>query len=414
MSNELVDFNPESLYGAEEPAEETFEQSAELSEFEEMIMEGTRQDARSFDANKPRYGVALLNPIALFGHGPAFYIGDFNIKHADRKKGNRVNTRFFPRLELMPFTSKTYPIPFEGKAALLTEDQYEEEMDAELESFNVATIESTLRSSRRNGAISAEKWSLQMFDRFKKEGFTLLHDLTGFDSYDEATRLFKAVITAEKVQSRFPAVRRERLGFALEPPFMPEIIRYLETAARDTFEKEARSQEEFTAMERIRIALLLGARTAQTYCEKTLSDTESAISRKEKKGYDLPDFIHRDAKPPKDLVAMIHLNRYPKDMEALRIAETTGAAMASAAAGFNQPQAVQPATDTVPRSEVRRLLDEQDRKWAEKFDSSLNSLREEFKAATEKDAQKIPADNSADKSIGTLPVKGGKTAENKK
>jgi hypothetical protein len=411
MSNELVDFNPESLYDEQPTRSEAPAASVAETEddFGQMIAEGTRQEFRSVDSNKPRYGVAILSPIALNKASAAFYMGDFNIKHEDRSKGNRINIAFFPRLKLMPFTSKEYPIPYEGTATLMTEEEAEEEMEMEPETFDVASVESTLRSSRRKRRISAEKWSLQMYDRFKTEGFTILEAVTGIESYTEAERIFEAVITEEKVLKAVPHGARERLGFSLDAPFVPEIVTYLERFARDNMRDAARDTEEFAKMEKIRISLLAGARQARKHCEKTLSDTEAQIARKEKKGYDLPDYLRQNAKPPKDLVAMIHLNKFPKDMEALMIAERTGAAVAAAASPAPGNQNYVPASaDSVPRSEVEKMLDKQRRE----FEDSLTALRNEFSAA----AGSKTEPEATGKPIGKLPVRttAAKAEESKK
>lgn len=389
MSDDL--FNPSDLYG------DTFDESPvaapagdfEIDDFEAMVSAGTREESRSRDANLPRYGVAILNPLPLATDAsPYFYLGDFNIKHDDPRKGNRVNVPFFPRLELLPFTTKSYPIPFEGRASLLEEEEAEAELQQAPESFDVSTIEATLRSSRRMATITAEKWSLQVYDRYKEEGFTLLPGLTGIESYNEARRLFKLVITTEAVLAAIPQAPRERLGFELAPPYVPEIIRYLSEFAPAAIRKAAASTDDLQVLDGIRVALLNGARIANTYCEKTLSQTEAAIARKEKRGYDLPDFIHRNAKPPRDLVAMIHLNRHPRELEALRIAEATGSAVAAAAGRFQSAPPPAPApleVDTFTREDVDALLARQ----RAEFDATLADFRKEILGA-----QVAPEDDS--------------------
>jgi hypothetical protein len=394
MTNELNDFNISDLYDSDDAAGALEEAASELSEedddedgdFLSKIRQGTRREEIIANANLPRYGVPLLTDIRIVAD-PYFYMGDFNVKVRHQPGGrlvNKENTHWFPRLELYPFTTQGYPIPYEGRAELLSEEQAEEELGSNPAGFDFSTVKSTVAESRRSGRISAAQFAEQIYERFQSEGFTLLSDkktLLGYENYDEARLLLKAVINRKAVMEAIPQPKRERLGFELEGPFMPEIILYLQEYSRKTIERAGLSSGDSDRCEAIRIELLKGARIAREFCERTLTKTEGLIDIKEKKGYDPPDLIHRDPSFPPDLVAMIHLNKQPRDMKALDIAQRTGAAVA---AGINQQQAPAPPQPPlqgyIPASEVDEIVNAKVDELKKSFDASLDELKKTFLA----------------------------------
>lgn len=390
IENDDLDFN-ENLFGAEDddlggidgvnvdgdkaynPAYADDDED-QPGDFREMIKSGTRREELIADANLPRYAVAIVMDIPLVDGGPYFPMGDFNPKMRDGrgKLVNRKNMAFFPRLELYPLISHGYPQPYEGVAEVVSEEKAAEK---QAEAFDFSTVKSTVAQSRRSGYITAARLADQMYERFHAEGFVILKALQGINVYDEAERLFKIVLDKAHVLKVTPQAPRERLGYTTYGPFAPEIVTYLEQVSGRRIEEAELTPADKQTCLKIRKTLLAHARIGRTYFEKILAKTEAQLESKEKKGYDPPDFIHVNAKPPLDLVAMAHLNRQPRDLKALEIAQTTGAAMAAGIGSSPAPPVAIP-PDYVPEAEMNRRLAEQE----EKFEGSINELRNEFLA----------------------------------
>ena len=345
--------------------------------FDDIIAAGTRQEVLHLDANKPRYGIAVLNPISMADSTAYFYLGDFHQKNPRNPRGpNLRNLDFFPRLKLFPFTTQQIPIPNEGTASLMSEEKAREEKPA---AFDVSTLESTLKDTRRRITRTAELFANQVYDRYKREGFVILHALSGIENYAEAEQYLKIVLTAEKVLEYFPTKPRERFGYEVKPPYLPEMIKYLERHALAEIEKSPAGAVMQEKLKLLRRELMKACRDARAYCEKTISQTEKLIADGHKDGYDLPNLEYQNAKPPTDLVCMAHLDRHPNTEKILQVARQTADALADRA---DQRQAVA-APGGFNADDVAKLLNAQQQDFTRQLDEKINSIRAELSPSAE-------------------------------
>ncbi len=317
--NETDVFQPEFLGSKQPQNSPRYTTDSESVEFDDIIEAGNSQPERKRNDNLPHYGISLILPIPLLADSsPQFFMGDFHPKHEDPTLGSRSNTPNFERLRLMPFRTRTYNIPFEASAEYLAEDEKEV-----LSNYDPGTLKATLANTARQTTISAGKWSEQIYGAYKPQGFTILSGLTGIESYAEAESILKEVFDIQKIRELYPQSNRVRFSYELEPPFIDAILLYLEN---DAIANVAKSSDKVRAT-LLKNELLVAARTGFNFLRSVLTTTEEQIATKKKKYYDMPDWVRIDARPPLDLVAMIHLDKLPKEDESLAIATATGKAI---------------------------------------------------------------------------------------
>jgi hypothetical protein len=328
----------------------------------DIINAGNHQPERVQNDNLTHYGFAMIVPIPLLADSNAqFYLGNFNPPNrTDPRLGSRFNTPEFDRLRLMPFKTQSYEIPFEQSAEFLNE-QEREFITNSAGRFDPGTLKATQATAARFSTISARKWAEQVYAAYKDQGFTLLTSLTGVESYFEAEKMLNQVFNLEELASEFPREVRERFSYEVNPPFITDIIQYLRTFAV----RNAKQADDADRAEKLRRELMTAANQGFNFCRTTLTKTEAQIKNGQKVYYDQPDFTRIGARPPLDLLAMMHLNKMPQDEQALAIASAAGES-------FRQlpPAPVMPNTPPdgfVALADVQKLLDERDAKMLALF-----------------------------------------------